>query len=380
MEICKRQDCCGCGVCAEICPKKCITMKLDEEGFYYPSVDAKKCVQCKLCQTVCPGNSGMKASGSTEAYAILNEDRKIRENSSSGGAFYSLASKVLEAGGVVFGVAFTEDCHEVKHICIENIEELEKIMGSKYVQTTPTHNLYQSVREALKNDKLVLFSGTPCQVSACKRFLENEKTSKLITVDLICHGVPSPGVWKKYLEETAENIKKVFFRDKTEGWRRFSLSIVSNDRTILERENQNAYMKGFLNDLYSRMSCYNCKFKGLNRESDITLGDFWQVGNMLPDLDDDMGTSIVFAHSEKGNALLKAVMADSNIKFSKVDAKAVAEGNPMIYESIKLSAAKRNKFFSKWQELSVENSIMLCLYKSVFEKIIGKIKWIILRK
>lgn len=379
MEICKRQDCCGCGVCTEACPQKCITMKLNEEGFYYPSVDSEKCVQCKLCQTVCPGNSGMKATNSTEAYAILNVNTRIRENSSSGGAFYSLASKVLEVEGVVFGAAFTEGCKEVKHICVENIDELEKLMGSKYVQTTPTDNLYQSVRKALRNDKLVLFSGTPCQVSACKRFLESEKTNNLITVDFICHGVPGPGVWKKYLEETASNIKTVFFRDKTEGWRKFSLKIDTKNRTILQRENQNPYMKGFLNDLYSRICCYDCKFKGLNRESDITLGDFWQVGNMIPDLDDDMGTSIVFTHSEKGNALVQSVIERPDIKFCKVEASAVVEGNPMIRESIKLSK-KRNKFFADWEELSIENNVTLCLRKSVYKKIVGRIKWLILRK
>lgn len=379
MEICKREECCGCGVCVEVCPQKCITMKLDEEGFYYPSVATEKCIHCKLCQTVCPGNSEMKTTDNTEAYAILNVSKGIRENSSSGGAFYSLASKVLEAEGIVFGVAFTEGCEEVKHICIEKIDELEKIMGSKYVQTTPIDNLYQSIRKALRNDKIVLFSGTPCQVGACKRFLENEKTTKLITVDLICHGVPAPGVWKKYLKETASNIKNVFFRDKTEGWRTFSLKIDTNDRTILQRESQNAYMKGFLNDLYSRICCYNCKFKGLNRESDITLGDFWKVGNMLPRLDDDMGTSIVFTHSEKGDALLQSVIEDPDIKFCKVEASAVVDGNPMIFESIKLSK-KRNIFFTNWKELSIENNVMLCLRKNIYEKIVGKIKWGILRK
>ena len=157
MEICKRQDCCGCGVCVEVCPKKCITMKQDEEGFYYPSIDVHKCIECKLCQTVCPGNSGMKATEYTDAYAVLNASEEVRGNSSSGGAFYSLALKVLEVGGVVFGAAFTEGCEEVTHICIENVDELNKIMGSKYVQTMPTNNLYQSVRNELRNDKIVLF-------------------------------------------------------------------------------------------------------------------------------------------------------------------------------------------------------------------------------
>lgn len=379
MEICKRQDCCGCGVCVEICPKKCITMKQDEEGFYYPSIDAHKCIECKLCQTVCPGNSGMKATEYTDAYAVLNVSEEVRGNSSSGGAFYSLALKVLEVGGVVFGAAFTEGCEEVIHICIENVDELDKIMGSKYVQTTPTNNLYQSVRNELRNDKIVLFSGTPCQVVACKRFLKNEKISKLITVDLICHGVPSPGVWKKYLKETASNVSSVFFRDKTAGWRKFSLRIDTKDGTFLQKENQNVYMKGFLNDLYSRTCCYNCKFKGLNRESDITLGDFWQVGNMFPDLDDDMGTSIVFIHSEKGNALLQSIIANSNIKFCKVKASAVADGNPMIHESIRLSK-KRGMFFTNWREVSIEDNVMLCLRKNIYERIVGKIKWVILRK
>ena len=379
MEICRYEECCGCGACEEVCMQRCVQLKVNEEGFYYPVIDEERCVNCGRCKNICPINSNGSKSVSIKAYAMYNKDKEVRMKSSSGGAFYTIAKQIIDEKGVVFGVACSEDCRSVRYVEIEEIDKMDAIMGSKYVQCIP-NRVYTKVRNFLKQGRRVLFSGTPCQVAACRNFLKNESTKNLFTIDLICHGVPSPGVWKKYIDETMPNAQQVWFRDKTEGWKKFSLKMKdSYGGEFRERENQNSYMKGFMNSLFLRLCCYNCKFKGAERDSDITLGDFWNIGKFIPDYKEDKGISLVFSHSNKGDKMLSVIKDNEKIFIREVNAQAVAVENIMLNESVKMTA-KRNKFFYNWPNQTVDFAVTRCLHRNIFQKIVGKLKWIILRK
>ena len=214
-------ECCGCGLCASSCSQNCIMMSSDEEGFLYPSVQSEHCIHCGKCEKVCPVRNKEKTQRQSlkKAYAAFHRDKKIRFQSSSGGIFSAIAQEVIRQGGVVFGAAFN-NAFEVEHIYVERVEDLSKLRGSKYVQSAMGET-YKNVLNFLKSGRLVLFSGTPCQVSALKLFL-NEKYENLITVDVICHGVPSPDVWKKYVnyrkrKDSRAELKEVYFRDKSGG-------------------------------------------------------------------------------------------------------------------------------------------------------------------
>lgn len=231
--------------------------------------------------------------------ALINKDSEVRKNSSSGGVFYMLAQEVILCGGVVFGAKF-DDNFEVVHSYAETLQGVRDFMTSKYVQSFVS-DAYKTAEGFLKDGRKVLFSGTPCQVNALKKYLGKDYDN-LITMDFICHGVPSRGVWREYIEELSKGkeITAVNFRDKTEGWRVFSLRVDFKDSSsYVKNLETDIYTKGFLKNLYLRPSCYSCKFRGVERVADITLADFWGVQNELPEFFDDKGTSVAIVRSEK---------------------------------------------------------------------------------
>lgn len=319
----EKQDCCGCTACAKYCPKQCITMQEDEEGFLYPMVDIKHCIDCGLCEKVCPIiNQGDKHS-ILHAYATINLDENTRMQSSSGGIFTLIAKFVIDAGGVVFGARFDENW-EVRHGFTETKEGISAFWGSKYVQSCMGDS-YKEVERFLREDRLVLFSGTPCQVSGLKHFLRKEY-EKLLTVDFICHGVPSPRVWRLYLGETVANqckkemvlsspihgrnvfIKSISFRNKELGWKKFSFALsfsitdssgYEKSISISEPLTKNLFLRGFLSNLYLRPSCHACKVREFRSSSDITIADCWGVHTVYPDLDDDKGVSLCLLKNHK---------------------------------------------------------------------------------
>lgn len=305
--IVDKSKCSGCHACANVCPKKCINMVRDTEGFEYPVVDALSCVHCNLCNEICPIVDSQPASTSATAYAAVNKNEGIRLASSSGGVFTLLAEQILSKGGVVFGAAFSKDFHSVHHIAVESCEELSKIRGSKYLQSR-IGDTYREARDFLEQGRVVLFSGTPCQIAGLKAYLGKEYDG-LFTQDIICHGVPSPMVWDKYLTAremgTGSLAQAVSFRNKANGWKKFSVEIKFTDGTIYrETLADDLFMKGFLSNLFLRPSCYNCAFKGIERVADITLADFWGIQHVMPQIDDDKGTSLIVTHSPKGERLL----------------------------------------------------------------------------
>ena len=319
-------------------------MKEDCEGFLYPNVDTDKCVDCKQCKAACD-SMGQNSISSPKAYAAYANDAAIREASSSGGIFSLLTEAVLNKGGVVYGAAFDEN-FDVRHVVIDDISQLPKLRGSKYVQSVLGESL-ADVKRLLASGRTVLFSGTPCQIGGLKAYLSKDYPS-LITVDLVCHGAPSPKVWRMYLDIMKQRaqapLQRISFRTKNSSWKRFAVSFTYvNDTAYLSWHQKDPYMRGFLQNLYLRPSCHNCRFKANNRASDITLADFWGIENVLPEMDDDKGTSVIIANTVKGQQILSEVK--DKMRIIKVQPEVIEKYNTSICRSAR-AHPKRDEFFS----------------------------------
>lgn len=337
IEIKNKSRCTSCTACKTICPKQCITMKKDEEGFLYPVINESNCIDCHLCEKVCPLlNEEVFDDTITEGYAVINKNEQVRNESTSGGFFSLLANYVLDLNGYVVGACYDEN-FIVKHIAINDKNELYKLRGAKYSQSE-LGNIFKQVRNLLDQKKYVLFSGTPCQVSGLKSFLRKDY-ERLITVDLICHGVPSPLAWKKYLEyrykqdNNGEKAISINLRSKISGWSNYHYSVVFDyDNYKYEKLNgQDPFMKSFVSNLCLRPSCYSCHFKGIQRISDFTLGDYWGIWNQIPEMDDSKGTSIVFVHSQLGKNIFNQLK--NSILYQEVDVNKAIEENPSMIKN-----------------------------------------------
>lgn len=346
IEVSNKSQCSGCSACFSVCPKQCIQMKGDDEGFLYPSVDHSKCVDCGKCIKACPIISPPATHTNVVGYAAKAKEESVRLSSSSGGIFYLLASKVIEKGGFVFGAALDEDC-SVKHICAESKEELIRLQRSKYVQSE-IGEAFKAAKKLLNDGQPVLFSGTPCQIAGFKTYLGREYDN-LILQDIACFGAPSPMVWSKYInyvsDKETSNLIDVNFRDKTTGWKDYSIQMnFGNSLVCLENHNNNLYMLDFLYKYSLRPSCYDCKFKGIQRSADITLADFWGIDKMMPEMFDDTGVSLVMIQSPNGKALFEEIT--ESIDYQEADLKQAAKYNTAIVESVKLPV-ERKTFFKK---------------------------------
>jgi coenzyme F420-reducing hydrogenase beta subunit len=342
-----KRDCCGCFACYNICPQQCIKMQTDEEGFWYPVIDIDACTECGLCEQVCPILKKQAAnSHETLAYACMNTDELIREQSSSGGLFTVLAERVLANHGVVFGAGF-DDEFNVVHSWTDKADGPGKFRGSKYVQSRIGHT-YQEAEDFLKMGRQVLFSGTPCQIAGLLSYLGKDYDNLLCT-DIVCHGVPSPAVWQRYKRHMEEQYRgrsqRIAFRRKNCGWKLYSVSFsFDNDTEYSQTLNKDIYMQGFLRDLYLRPSCYACRFKTLKRLSDITLADFWGIQNVLPSFDDDKGTSLVLVNSPKGKAMFENVV--TQLTWQEVDVSQAISYNSSAVKSVAMNP-KRDAFFAE---------------------------------
>ena len=336
INIQEKKTCTGCGVCASACPVSCIQMKPDEEGFLYPQVDKQLCVNCGKCDKVCPVIHAPEVGNSGIAYAAKTVNNDIRRESSSGGVFTEIAQFVLSKGGAVFGAAFDED-FKLKHICVEDAEQLARLRGSKYIQSR-IGDCFQKAKALLEAGKPVLFTGTPCQIGGLYSCL-GKQYENLYTQDIICHGVPSPAVWERYIKyreaKAGAKVKRVVFRNKESGWRSYSIHLeFENHKTYDQPIAQDFYMQSFLKDLCLRPSCYDCAFKTKHRSADITLADFWGVQNYHPDLDDNQGTSLVVIHSDKGASLFASVK--DRLVLEKADLEKAISHNPAMIRPVPL--------------------------------------------
>lgn len=368
------KDCSGCHACFSVCSKECIRMEENAEGFLYPLIDTNKCIDCGLCEKVCPVlKDAEEKENVSKAYACYNLDEETRMKSSSGGIFTLIAEKIIDMGGAVFGAAFDEDFN-VKHICVKSKDDLSALRGSKYVQST-IGNTFIQAKEMLNDGRVVLFTGTPCQIDGFLSFL-GKKYDNLYTQDLICHGAPSPGIWRKYMafreEKAASKIKKMFFRLKENGWKSYSVQFqFANCTEYKQIFSGDLFMNGFLKDLYLRHSCYNCHSKSLKRNSDITLADFWGVEKVAPDMFDNKGTSLVFVNSDKGKELFEEIKG--NINFKEVNINEAVEKNPSAYRSAAINK-KREKFFNVIQNKNFERAIKCCTKENFVKVFLRKAK------
>lgn len=333
-----KNQCTGCTACINICPKSCIEMKEDDEGFAQPVIDNSKCISCLACETVCPIlNNHTHKDEETKAYAALSKNDETRLESSSGGIFSELAKLILQANGIVYGAKYDND-FKVIHTGIEDVELLKELRGAKYSQSDLS-TIFQTVKKQLNNGRQVLFSGTPCQIGGLKAFLKKDYDN-LYCIDFVCHGVPSPLVWKKYIEYRsqvdADNQypEYINLRNKESGWSHYSYQVefaYSKNNHYLCQNDKDLYMSLFVNNYILRRSCSNCYYKGYSRESDITLGDFWGIWDILPGMDDNKGTSVVFTHSDKGEKLLNS--AAIHLQFNPVTLDQATMMNPSLLKS-----------------------------------------------
>ncbi len=308
-EICAKELCSGCSACASVCPVSAISMKADDEGFEYPCIDYSVCIGCDKCANTCPVAVRHKDTGTLpEVYACINKKADVRISSSSGGVFTVLAEACIAEGGVVFGAALTEDMR-VEHIMCDTVESLEKLRGSKYVQSR-IEDCFKQAKELLEDRRKVLFSGTPCQISGLKSYLGKDYDN-LISVDFICHGVPSPLAWEKYIKNRENQADgkcvSASFRNKDTGWRSYSVKLdFDNKKEYSCINTKDNYIKGFVNNLYLRNSCALCASKQTNKISDITIGDFWGIDKDSA-FNDNKGASVLMLRTEKAEVLFESV-------------------------------------------------------------------------
>ena len=351
--------CCGCTACAQICPVQCIAMKADREGFLYPEADAARCIGCNRCERVCPVRHPPEADARPKAYAVRSPDGSVLEESTSGGAFTALAQTVVRRGGVVFGGGFNDD-FDVVHDCAETEEGLSRFRGSKYVQSE-LGSTFQRVKGLLDGEKPVLFSGTPCQAAGLRNFL-GKPDPNLILVDLACHGVPSPLLWKKsreFLKKTyRSDLKKVQFRKKKYGYHHSVMGIEFENGRTYDRGGRTDFMlRSFFGEICSRPSCYRCAFKQVRRVSDITLFDCWHVDRLAEGKrDDDRGWTAVLVQSEKGARCLEEAAAAGS-ECIPVDLEALlADSGVMVCHSA-VPHPRREEFFRLLSEGTAEDAV-----------------------
>ena len=355
IDISDKEDCCGCTACKNICPVNAIEMKEDEEGFLYPFVDKEKCIKCGKCKKVCPIiNKQCFDDYKPRAYLFQNKDDNVRKDSTSGGFSTAIGKYVIEKNGVVFGASFDEDFNVI-HSEANNVEELSKFRKSKYVQSNLT-DTFVKVKKYLDNGKLVLFSGMPCQVAGLNNFLE-KKYDNLILMDIMCHSVPSPLVYKNYKKYIlnkmkANKIKDINFRDKSRYGYKYSLITIKTDNEIYsEGIDTDPYLRAFFKDYSVRPTCYKCNFKTMKRISDFTIWDCFNINELDKSFDDDKGTTRILVQSEKGQNIINKL---ENSKIEEINLnKAISKVREMT-KSVKYNS-NREKFFKELNENTNED-------------------------
>lgn len=365
LKVTNKEYCSGCSSCANICPRNCIKMVEDKEGFVYPEVDQNDCVDCGLCNNVCHELHPYEKNKSISVYAAINKNEECRLISSSGGVFSVLAEYVISKGGVVFGARFDENWQVVIDYT-EKIEGIKAFVGSKYVQARIS-TAYKDAKKMLSEGREVLFSGSPCQIAGLKHFLRREYDN-LVTVDFVCHGVPSPKVWKRYLCEIKQKIdckiQYINFRDKyQEGWDKyhFTIQCEGNNEFFSSFHWNNHYMKAFLSNMSLRPSCYQCMAKVGSSHSDLTMGDFWGINDVMPKLNDNKGVSLMLVNTNRGSKFIDNI---DDINKMEVDS-VIALKNNICYTQSVLPHPNRMHFF-RWLDLApsivehIEKELFIC--------------------
>lgn len=373
-----KSECNGCTACMNICPKKAITMEKDEEGFLYPKINEEKCVKCGICKNICTLIHNKKQQNILKGvYGVKIKDESKRATSRSGGIFRSISDDIINDKGTVYGAAFDENLNVI-HKKINNIEDLDLLSGSKYVQSD-LKETFNEVEKDLKNNLKVLYSGTACQIAGLKAYLDTKKvdTKNLYTCDVVCHGVPSPKLYKDYLKFIEKKYKnkivKFNFRDKKFGWAAHRETIVLNNN---KEFSSNYYTSLFYSNNALRPSCYECQFANLNRISDITIADFWGIDNINKNFNDNRGVSLVLVNNEKGQELFE----QTKYKLNYIE----CEINQCMQPNLRKPTEKPNCRQNFWDDYEKKGfNYILKQYtnyglknktKNIYNKIINKIK------
>lgn len=357
--LCNKKDCTGCATCAQICPQGAINMVKDEKGFLYPQIDSAKCIDCLLCEKKCPINElGRTTNPSPTVYACWHKNMDIRLKSSSGGVFSAIAEYILKNGGIVWGAAYSENLI-LTYQYIENIEDLDKLRRSKYVQAE-VNDSFKLIKEQLESGRTILFTGTSCHIRGLYSYLPKKLHENLITIDFICHGVPSPSVFRKYINwlEKKYNDKLIDFnfRDKQYGWDNGVLTVgyFQNKGKKIFMNDENSYFYGMLHDMFIRPCCHECQSNGLQRESDFTIADFWGIGRKQKfdyEHERNYGISLLALNSEKAHKIYKTGLRDSIVSVQRSQQEAY-EGN----WNYRFSARRNPKTTMFWEQFQHTNN------------------------
>lgn len=354
-----KPQCCGCNACGDICPTKAITFPVDNEGFWYPSVDYDKCINCELCTRICPeiNIDTLKHNdfSEPECYAAENKNLEVVFDSTSGGLFSAFADRMYRDGGFVGGAVFSDDYRSVRQFISPDKSDLAALRSSKYLQSD-LRGFYRQVKEILDRGDKVLVCGCPCQMAGLRSFLR-KPYDNLLVLDFVCLGINSPLIWRKYLDTFEERYgsKVVYAKAKSKeyGWRNLTQKIkLADGRVFYEKCNQNIFSKGLIvTHSYVRPACYECKFRGFPRMSDISLADFWGIEKFDKNLEKNLGTSLVLINSEKGKEWFEIIKARLNI--TQVPLKYAVDGNPAILYSPSKPSVDREQFFKDANEKSL---------------------------
>lgn len=377
----KKEECCGCTGCYAVCPKNAIVMKRDFEGFLYPKIDEKKCINCGLCLKVCREKYNSLDEQIVKVYAAKNNDLNILKKSSSGGISYALCKHFIDMDGIVYGTIYDRN----NKVIIEredNIDGLEKIFGSKYVQSDPM-NSYRQVLEDLNCNKKVLFISTSCYVAGLKSYLNYKKISQdnLFTVDLVCHGTPSPKLFEDYINylKSKYDFDSFEFRTKFHPWgygsKNFGCTIhLKNGKTIVDSIDARLYLNIFFSNYALRPSCHNCKFTKVDKPADITIADYWGLKNEHPDFFDERGVSAVITHNKKGDLLLKSL----DIAYIQSDIEKVIKKQPNLENPSPVKSG-RDEFWRTYDKegfIGIKKKYFNVSFKTKIKMILQKIKLI----
>ena len=387
MLVKSKKQCSGCGACVNACPVNAISLKPDKSGFNYPVIDSKKCIKCGLCKIICPFKENPPANNHLKEpiiFAAKNKNENMRLKSSSGGMFSLLANYTFENNGVVYGAAFNKN-FEVEHIRVANKKNLNKLRGSKYVESR-LGDIFKKVKNDLGKNLLVLFSGTPCQVAGLKAFLGDKNQCNLITIDLVCHGVPSPKLLKEFFNEleikNKSKIKNFYFRYKDKNWKSTKVSAeFVNNKKLIEDKFLNSYTELFSYNISLRKSCFNCVFANYNRVGDITIADFWGIENSHPEFNDNRGVSLVLLNTQEGQKIFNKIKKDLvYIKSNKNEAT-----QPRLWKPVKCSV-NQDRFWGdfdrygyeyiakKYSSYGILKRIKILIFYKIPKQIIEKMK------
>jgi len=374
-----KEACCGCAACFAVCPKNAISMVTDMEGFWYPSVDADKCIGCNLCIKKCPIENKPKSNDPTsEGYILRIKDEEVLKESTSGGAFTAIALYFLNQGAAVYGAGYDRAMNVVCKKA-ETIAQLEEMRGSKFVQSDMS-SAFEEIRSELSNNRKVLFTGTPCQVAALKNFIGNNEN--LVCVDFVCRGVPSPGVWNSYVQEMERKFQSkmnaVKFKNKTYGYHASTMKVeFENGKKWVASGRIDPMMKAFVKELVSRPSCGECKFKGLHRYSDITIFDCYGFKKITKRKDDDKGYSSLFINSETGRDIIQFIAGDVELIRASIE-ELVGENGVMVSNCAKPNE-KRQLFFELHSQYGLERAMNMVMPISKKDFLIERTKGILYR-